>query len=110
MGDRGNIIVDGVYLYSHWTGSQLPSILQEALKKQWRWDDGSYLTRIIFCEMVKDDIDGETGYGISNSPTEGLEIIVNSEKNNVEYGDKVFSFKEFIALSDPNEELLGGDE
>ena|SRR3990167_9978785 len=70
MGDRGNIIVsDGastVYLYSHWTGSELPEILQRSLAKNWRWRDGSYLARIIFCEMVKGNELTETGFGISS--------------------------------------------
>ena len=58
MGDRGNIIVkDGnseVYLYTHWTGSDLPDVLRSALKRgKSRWNDGPYLARIIFCEIVK---------------------------------------------------------
>lgn len=71
MGDRANIYVSdsyvkgGVYLYSHWDGDGLRTILKTSLAKKWRWDDCAYLTRIIFCEMVKSDINGETGYGIS---------------------------------------------
>lgn len=74
MGDRGNILVkqygpknegpEYVYLYTHWSGHELPGILQDALKKKWRWTDESYLARIIFQEMLGDD-EGETGYGIS---------------------------------------------
>jgi hypothetical protein len=70
MGDRANIIVTedcktGVVLYTHWRGSELPEILKTALDKKWRWTDTSYLTRIIFCEMVKGDEASETGFGIS---------------------------------------------
>jgi hypothetical protein len=65
MGERGNIVVDGIWLYTHWSGDNIKVILQNALKKKWRWQDSAYLTRIIFCEMIKDDIEGETGYGIS---------------------------------------------
>jgi hypothetical protein len=73
MGDRANIIVkDGsknpIFLYTHWAGSELPATLQEGLKRgRPRWDDDSYLTRILFCEMIQDDVLGETGYGISTS-------------------------------------------
>ncbi len=75
MGDRGNIIVkDGgskVYLYTHWSGSQLPEILKEALiKGEDRWDDGPYLARIIFQEMLDGDT-GTTGFGISSEYGDG---------------------------------------
>ena len=65
MGDRGNIEVDGVNLYGHWSGAILPQILQESLAKRWRWTDGSYLARIIFCRMVRGEEATETGFGIS---------------------------------------------
>jgi len=65
MGDRGNIEVDGVNLYGHWSGSELPRILQEALAKRWRWMDVGYLARIVFCRMVRGSEEVETGFGIS---------------------------------------------
>lgn len=70
MGDRANIVIDAgdgdcVFLYAHWSGSNLPFDLQAALQKRWRWDDASYLARIIFCQMVKGHEDDETGFGIS---------------------------------------------
>lgn len=75
MGDRGNIIVrqaantntDDVWFYSHWGGSDLPAVLQKALARKQRWDDPSYLARIIFSEMIKGHVEGETGFGISCS-------------------------------------------
>lgn len=71
MGDRGNIIVKDrgsqVFLYTHWGGYELPNVLKDALiRGEDRWNDGQYLARVIFCEMVKDDIEGTTGYGISS--------------------------------------------
>ena len=73
MGDRGNIVVmqsknpsDAVWLYTHWGGSDLNTILANALLRgKDRLDDPSYLTRIIFCELIGDDIAGTTGFGIS---------------------------------------------
>lgn len=80
MGDRANIFVAdtwasknteemrGVYLYTHMGGYELPSDLADALSSpagRGRWTDGAYLTRIIFCRMVVDDVKGETGFGIS---------------------------------------------
>lgn len=82
MGDRANVYIRsramdpasarperGVFLYTHWGGSNLPIDLQHALRRKERWQDGPYLTRIIFCEMMRDSSDdplgGETGFGIS---------------------------------------------
>lgn len=77
MGDRANIFfVDtneseggtlrGIYLYTHWSGSVLPLILQSALRRgKGRWGDSQYLARIIFSEMIQEDVLTETGYGIS---------------------------------------------
>ena len=70
MGDRNNIKVtyhtgDSVYLYSHWGGSGLGDIVQQALDTSGRVHDESYFTRVLFSRMVADDINGDTGYGIA---------------------------------------------
>lgn len=72
MGDRGNIAVlqddgDQVWLYSHWGGHDLPRRLQVGLiAGRGRWNDESYLTKIIFGHAVpSENWNGETGYGIS---------------------------------------------
>lgn len=74
MGDRANVYIrnnndHGVYLYTHWGGSNLPETVRAALaRSQGRWQDDPYLARIIFCEMLGDDTSdwrGTTGYGIS---------------------------------------------
>ncbi len=78
MGDRGNIVIrqsaggpgastpeSYLYLYTHWGGSELPAILQAALKRgKERWNDEPYLARIIFQEMLAGD-DGLESFGIS---------------------------------------------
>lgn len=73
MGDRGNIAVqfDGkktkrVWFYTHWSGSELDQTIAAALERgKSRWTDGSYLARIIFCELVKGNEMDTTGFGIS---------------------------------------------
>lgn len=70
MGDRANVVVKDresrVYLYTHWSGSELPETVRSALVRgQGRWSDGQYLARIIFCEMVKGSEMDTTGFGIS---------------------------------------------
>lgn len=72
MGDRGNIQLTGgpefptpVYFYTHWRGSEMKDIVAKALAKgKGRWNDPSYLARIIFDELRGQD-DGVTGFGIS---------------------------------------------
>lgn len=95
MGDRANVfVVDpyapkvdggnaGVYLYTHWSGSELPQILAKALDSKegrGRWSDNSYLTRIIFDTMTGLE-GGETGFGISASITDNSYpiLVVNTE-------------------------------
>ena len=87
MGDRGNIKIyqndnSAIYLYTHWTGSQIYEVLKTALSRRQRWNDGPYLTRIIFCELVKGDEDGETGFGISTHICDNEHTIIGVNPNN----------------------------
>lgn len=65
-----------VYIYSHWDGdddinnSPLASKLRKALARRERWDDESYLARIIVSEVVREDIDGDAGYGVAPYPVD----------------------------------------
>jgi len=70
MGERGNIAItqpgakDTLYLHTHWKGPRVREILASALTKgKERWSHPSYLTRIIFDELVNGDR-SLTGYGI----------------------------------------------
>lgn len=105
MGDRGNIVVQEdareIYFYSHWSGSDLPIVLQSALERgKGRWDDPSYLNRIIFCEMIKDDVLGETGFGIclQEQDNEHPLIYVDHDENRVQIGDNKWGFAEYVKL------------
>ena len=78
MGDRGNIqitqtyqVADGsrqeatAFLYTHWGGSEVATVLASALKRGYdRTDDPEWLSRIIFQELIGDD-HSNTGFGIS---------------------------------------------
>ena len=89
MGDRANVYVKdgegGVYLYSHWGGTELPGTLQQAMKRKLRWDDRAYLARIIFCEMVAGQERDETGFGISPDIPDGADrvLIVDCDKKTI---------------------------
>ena len=76
MGDRGNVIFkyqDGnkIYFYTHWGGSSLKETVRQALiRGKERWQDESYLARIVFCEMLdteqgQDSLEDLTGLGIA---------------------------------------------
>lgn len=127
MGNRANIYIKdapetGVWLYTHWEGYRLPAVLQSALKRHQRWDDSQYLSRIIFCEMVKDKPEGETGYGISSQPCDGgyTLLIVNTGNQTVSLGDgrygttpiKSWGFTDYCALEmkDGGWEVLSPEE
>lgn len=113
MGDRANIqVVEGrctpsIFLYTHWSGSDLPIILRNALKRgKDRWEDPPYLTRIIFSEMSQKDVMGELGYGISMQICDGEDkiLIVDCEQKTVcvrnKSGPKAWTFKGFSQVSD----------
>lgn len=104
MGDRGNIVLrsngEEVWLYSHWNGSFLPEILEAAMKRgKGRWDDPSYLARIIFSEMIRDDINGETGFGIWPSELDGgTTLFVDIDRKIVSDDDgNEWSFEEYTS-------------
>ncbi len=103
MGDRANICYhdDGgtIYFYTHWDGEELPNILRAALLRgKDRWNDNAYLARVIFCEMIKDDVLGLTGYGISTylMDNEHPLIYVYPGDQTVSIGEKEYSFAEYV--------------
>jgi hypothetical protein len=119
MGDRGNICVDNgpnqspVYLYGHWSGSVMPHVVKRALDSERgrnRWDDGAYLTRIIFCELVSGDEKGETGYGIASHICDNQRpiIYVDPDKKIVGFSNEdtprqpyvQWSFEDYCKLSE----------
>lgn len=74
MGDRANIVIETnsggksapLFIYSHWDGLYgMAEKLHRALKRKQRWNDDSYLTRIIVDEVLKGAAYPDTGYGIS---------------------------------------------
>lgn len=90
MGDRANIVLrqrdQHIYLYSHWGGSELPETLRQGLiRGQSRWDDETYLGRILFAEMTKGDENGTTGYGIGVYPSDNeyAYLVVNAKDGTV---------------------------
>jgi hypothetical protein len=104
MGDRANVYVHhgdqpGVYLYTHWAGSELPDMVHAALTRKQRWNDEPYLTRIIFCTMVQGCESEETGFGISASIGDGRDRIIDVDTETQQvtvFGGAPQSFQSFI--------------
>ena len=109
MGDRGNLVMvestgKEIYFYTHWDGYNLPSILQAALKRgKGRWEDETYLARIILSEMIQHSVLDNTGYGISTYETDKnhANIYVKSTTKQVMWKDQIWSFQEFVNLINP---------
>lgn len=123
MGDRANIYIEmptsydsrtepgGVYLYTHWMGSEWPEALRKALEfGRGRWSDESYLARIITSRVFADLVESETGGGLSLILTDNEYsiIVVDLIGQTVSFadaGDEKFktkrygtrSFEEFVA-------------
>ncbi|HEY2193637.1 MAG TPA: hypothetical protein VGH76_15270 [Actinomycetospora sp.] len=100
MGDRANIYLElptgyapdspkgGVYLYTHWNGSEWPERLREALAfGANRWTDDQYLARIITSRVFADLVDGEMGGGLSLALGDNSHPIIV-----VEVADQTVSF------------------
>ena len=75
MGDRAVIgfkaskADPGIYLYSHWGGSNRHADAARALEAaRPRWSDASYATRIAISTIVGESWNEETGYGLSVGP------------------------------------------
>ena len=71
MGDRANfgfVQPNGntIVLYGHWAGHNMLANLAEAVfKARPRWNDPSYATRIAISQMIGDQWNSETGWGLN---------------------------------------------
>ena len=108
MGDRGivKMISEGqlsLNFYTHWGASSLPTTVADGLARGVaRWDDDSYLNRIIFSEMIQHEVLDETGYGISVGDLDydaWRVVTINHEFKTVEISDmpKTWSFEDYVA-------------
>jgi hypothetical protein len=105
MGSRGNICVvqsEGeVWFYTHWSGHRIEQIVADALDRgRDRWNDETYLARIIFCELVgEDNLMDNTGFGIGLSECDPNypSVYVNVAGRTVECDGNELSFDQFVA-------------
>ncbi len=113
MGDRANIrLVDEegeMYLYTHWSGTEFPAMLQAALRDgQPRWGDEPYLARFITTQVFKELGDSVTGGGLSTYLTDGGDRIITVDlvHSMVRVGNSAWSFSDFVRLEDVTWETL----
>ena len=107
----------GIFFYTHWEGTELPETLKAALERgRDRWRDNSYLSRIIFSEMIKANVLEDTGYGISVDPGDGRDrvIPVDLDAQTVRFGscDRVGNEIKFTYSGEPVsfEDFVEADE
>lgn len=104
MGSRTNYELKdykgSVWLYSHWGGDDKSLTFAEALEHaKPRWGDHSYAIRMVISHFLKDNIFGDTGFGISSyeSGEESYDpLSADFTNNTVSYEQQEFTFQEFI--------------
>ena len=74
-----------VVLYTHWGANDMLANLKSVLRRKKIWSDAPYLSRMIFCQMIRGEERGETGFGIqtSNIGDAEQEIIVDCDRQEV---------------------------
>jgi hypothetical protein len=131
MGDRASIELvypregskgeRSIWLYTHWGATDLPTTLFDVLDKRERWDDESYLARMIASAIFDNaGIHDSTGAGISPEYTDGVAWQVHLGDHTVtqpgNWRDeratgKTYTFEEFLAASkDPEHSFEYGED
>ena len=105
-----------VVLYTHWGAKEMEDDLRDVLSRKVRWNDPSYLSRMIFSRMIRNDIDGELNYGILTDNVGDAqkeivvdcnrqEVIVKELDENVTYTfDDFIDNDDYISIRDPGDE------
>ncbi len=101
-----------VVLYTHWGAKEMEDDLRDVLSRKVRWNDPSYLSRMIFSKMIRSDIEGETGYGIMtcNIGDAEQEIVVDCDRQEIivkgNDNNKTYAFSElaeqYTEVNPPN--------
>lgn len=111
---RGHSDDSSIYLYSHWGGdSKWVDTASALAESEPRWGDVSYASRIFISQIIGNNWNSETGYGIVSdargvSPFEEeyFSVVVDFSNNTIEVGSEIFSFHEFLASDDKTEEIM----
>ena len=109
MGDRANFVFvqpngDTIVLYGHWAGHNMLAKLADAvIKARPRWNDNSYATRIAVSQLVGDQWNMETGWGLS------VNTILDNEHRIpvVDFEQQTFSLHEEDDYNNPANKVKG---
>lgn len=105
MGNRAQVqFIDEnrneVWFYTHWTGHRLEQTVINAMRRgKGRHNDPEYLARIIFSEMIKDEVMDEVGYGIGfqqHGDVDKVVIVDCNLKTVTMYDGTEYPFKSFL--------------
>jgi hypothetical protein len=109
MGDRANfgfVQPNGqtIVLYGHWAGHQMLGKLADAvIAARPRWNDSSYATRIAISNIIADQWNMETGWGLYVN-----EIGDNEHKIAIiDWDQQTFSLHEHTDARDPLSKVRG---
>lgn len=117
MGDRGNVSIkqsngQKLWVYTHWSGSDLPKLVQDGLKfanggrhGQSRWNDQPYFNRCIISAVIGEKhLHDNTGYGVDVECGDGADQVVEIDlpEKRVSFRDQTWSFEEYVALASPS--------
>lgn len=109
MGDRANFAFvqpngETIVLYGHWAGHNMLNNLADALiKAQPRWNDPSYATRITISQLIGDQWNMETGWGLSVNELQDNEHKIPV----VDFVQNTFSLHEQADWNDKSNKIRG---
>jgi hypothetical protein len=109
VGDRANFVFvqpngETIVLYGHWAGHNMLAKLADAvIKARPRWNDNSYATRIAVSQLVGDQWNMETGWGLS------VNTILDNEHRIpvVDFEQQTFSLHEEDDYNNPANKVKG---
>jgi hypothetical protein len=109
MGDRANfgfVQPNGqtIVLYGHWAGYQMLGKLADAvIKARSRWTDPAYATRIVTSQLIGDQWNMETGWGLAVN-----EILDNEHKIAIiDWDQQTFSLHEEDTFANTDNKVRG---
>lgn len=98
-----------IYLYSHWSGFELPQKVQSALGiAKSRWTDEPYFTRIMLTNILPPaDPNDLLSWGIAPyyMDTEYDDVIICMGENTVSIGNDTWSFEEYLSVDFEKENI-----
>lgn len=110
MGDRANFGFrqsngETIVLYGHWAGHEMLANLAHAVEAaRPRWNDESYATRIAISQLVGNEWNSETGWGLSVN-----NILDNEHKIAIiDWSTRTFSLHEEAPWSESTEYKVRG--